>query len=273
MTTWLCVPPSTTLMTMLFLPPLLIIFHLSMKKKQGCQTERPGQDGTTQYSLLDEGNSKSAQNDQDILTLSEKCEAIAENAALGLSFFLGYVGEFLLLSGIVTTLAFPSAPFGPRETYQYYVFVFVIGEVIGRSYGLALTCLKIHLPSVTRHTWIFTLFIAASLLFMFLAAWFRFLDNVWTVLIVVHFVGLNAGALYVNTFTTCGLGSSTRDKKFSRAFLTAAMGGGALLASLLGLFVEEELKQRCYEISHQPEFCLTRAQQGWDASSCSRKGN
>ena len=264
MTTWLCVSPSTTLLLLLTMLPLLFVFYYLMDKKQSTKyVSEATNHGNIPYSALDSEN----QGEHLYLTCQEKVQAIWQNGLISVSFFVAYVCEYLTVQSIVTTLAFPSAPFDPRDHYQYYTLLFVTGEFIGRSYGLVLRLMKCSIPDVTSHTWVFSSIIVVNALFLIFAAWYKFLSNVYIVLAVVFFIGLNAGALYCSTFTVAGRGLSSRHIEFSRSFLTFAMQAGVVSAGLLGLIVEPLLKEHCQRTSLAKEYCLTRSVRAWNASS------
>ena len=255
MTTWLCVSPRTTLLSLLSLPPLIPIFYWNMERKHSQQSSTATCHKGIPYRPL---NSTIQHNQHDHLTMKEKCQTVGENCLLFVSFFTGIFTEYLTIEAVVTTLAFPTAPFVPRDHYQYYYFSFLVGELIGRSYGFVVAFLMCDMPSYTKKTWIFTLLILLSFLFLVLAAWFRFLHNVWVVLVLVQFIGINAGALFTCTFAAAGSDLSARHKQFLRAFLTFAISSAAVSAGLLGLVTEASLKDHCFSISQDDRYCITR---------------
>ena len=251
---------NKTLMIIMWLPILLPIFYSLMDKKHGNEmlVSKTTDHEDIPYSPLNQ-DSPENQEDQGKLTYREKCEVMRKDMSLFLSFFVGEFGKFFLLQAVVTTLAFPNAPFQPRDHYQYYVFAVMVGDVFGTSYGLVWHCLKCSLPAYTRHTWFFASVIMACVFFLVFASWFRFLPNVWIVLVVAFFVGLTEGVLFNCTFAAAASDSSSaRHKGFSRAFLTAGQGAGLLSAALLGLYIEPLLKKHCFHISEHPANCLTR---------------
>lgn len=257
MTTWLCVSSRTTVLTLLCLPPLIPTFYCLMEKKQNNEPDTK----TTNFKEIPYSPLNPTSTDyQQHLSCWQKLLVIRENSILFISAFIGFFCEYLCIQSIITTLAFPNAPFSPRDHYQYYVLALWFGELLGRSYGLIvstfLCCSSI--PAYTKHTWIFTSFIVASLLLLVFGAWFRFLHSVWIVLGAVLFVGLNTGALYSCTYAAAAQGSSSRHIGFCRAFLNIAVSAGMIIASLLGLRTELLLKERCLQISENKIYCLTR---------------
>jgi hypothetical protein len=172
------------------------------------------------------------------------------------------------MQAIVTTLAFGNSPFDPRNHFQYYTLSFWIGELIGRSYGLVILWFKPTCTVVTEKTWILTTIIAANMIFLVFASWYRFLPSFGFVMVIVTITGASEGALYLNTFVVAGINDRARYKEFSRAFLTVALQGGIVAAGLTGLLVEPQLQQHCRSILTRDELCFTRLSRGqWNATS------
>lgn len=59
-----------------------------------------------------------------------------------LPIFITWFSEYITVQAVITTLAFPSSPFKPRDHYEYYIVVFMVGEMVGRSYLLVLSYIK-----------------------------------------------------------------------------------------------------------------------------------
>ena len=257
MTTWFHISLNTTLLAIIWVPFLLPIFYLLMDKKH-CNEEsvsKPTSYEDVPYSPLNPVPEENARK----LTLQERVKVMWENGLLFVSLFIGEFCEYLLIGAIVTTLAFPNAPFTPRDHYQYYVLASMIGELLGTSYGLVMFCLKCRLPDYTKHTWLFAMITTACTSFLASAAWFRFLQSVWVVICVVFVVGLTNGALYNCTFAAAAASkSSSRHKGFALAFLTAASGAGPFAANLLGIYFEPLMRGHCVSIIRDVKNCITR---------------
>lgn len=266
MTTWLCISPSTTLLLLLTILPSLLVFYCLMDKKPSTKyVSKTTTHGNIPYSALN-----SAEQDHNAnLRLQEKIQIVWGNATLFLSLCIGYACEYLTIQSIVTTVAFPSAPFNPRDHYQYYTVFFVTGEFVGRSYALLVSLMRCKIPAVTSHTWVFSSILAVVALFLVFVAWYHFLHNVFIVLALLFVLGLNAGALYTNSFTVASRGSSSRHVEFSRSFLNLAITIGIISAGFLGIYVEPLLKAHCQHTVLTPEFCITRLEHKWNTSiSC-----
>ena len=265
MTTWLCISPSTVLLLLLTLPPLVLVFHCLMDKRESTRCVSKTTDrGNILYSALD----SCEQDDHMSLTWHEILQVVWQDGPLFLSLYLGMFFEFITIQSIVTTLAFPSAPFDPRNHYQYYMLLFFAGEFVGRLYGLLVSFMNCKIPHATRNTWVFTSILIVVAMFLIFASWYRFLHNVYIVLALVFLSGLSIGSLFSSTYAMAGRASSARQIEFSRSFLTIAIGAGGITAGLVGLYVEPLLKEHCQQTIFAIEYCLTRPSGGWNASSC-----
>ena len=265
MTTWLCISPSTVLLMLLTLPPLVPVFHCLMDKRESTRcVSKTTHRGSISYSALN----SCEQDDHMPLTWKEILKVIWQNGRFFLSLYIGMFFEYFTIQSVATTLAFPSAPFDPRHHYQFYTLLFFVGEFVGRLYGLLVLLMKCKIPHATHHTWVFTSIIAVVAMFLIFASWYRFLQSVYIVLAMVFLIGLNIGALYNSTFAMAGCASSARHIEFSRSFLTVATGAGIMTAGLVGLYVEPLLKRHCQQTIFAKEYCLTRPSHGWNASSC-----
>ena len=254
MTTWLYVPVNTTLLLIAWLPLLLPLFYslIADKKNNKATISNTTSYEDIPYSPL----TSSSQEQQQNLTSMDKVQVIWENGPLFISMFLCMFAYYLLMQAIVTSLAFSNAH--PRDHYQYYVLAVMVGDVLGCSSGLVMFFRKCSLPDHTRHTWIFASVIVTSAFFLVFASWFRFLPNMWIVISICFVVGLNAGVLFNCTFAAAASQSSSRHKRFSRAFLVFPIAAGMFTASLLGLYIEPLLKEHCVYISKDATECITR---------------
>ena len=175
--------------------------------------------------------------------------------------YMAWFSEFLAFTAIVTTMAFPNAPFGPSDHYQYYIFTFVGGEAVGRSYLMILFCIKAEWAESAKfpYLWVLSVIEVMHLLFFILAAWYRFLPNVSIVLLLSFTSGVSIGILYVNvlaffrdTFDDCY-------QEFSMGYVPVAVNGGVLAAGFLGLYIEPLVREHCAMLVNNNDLCLTRS--------------
>ena len=90
--------------------------------------------------------------------------------------FITYFSEYLSNHAIITTLAFPNAPFNPWDHYLYYLLAYHVGKFMDRSHLFlaSAACPKLVLYIRVRRTWILASIAFLHGVFFFLASWFRF---------------------------------------------------------------------------------------------------
>lgn len=178
-----------------------------------------------------------------------------------ISIYIAFFSEYTIIQSVVTTLAFPNAPFKPRDHYQYYIFVLMGGEVLGRSYLVALSYIRAEWAEKAKfpYLWVLSIVEAMLLLFFVLAAWYRFLPSVWIVLLLVFACGAAIGATYVNAIAFFRDSFKDRYKEFAMGFFSVASAGGVFTSALLGLYVEPLLREHCTMFANNTDFCFTRS--------------
>ena len=179
------------------------------------------------------------------LSRRQKFTVIRQMLPQMIPIFFTFFAQYFIIQSVVTTLAFPSCPFSPSDHYEYYILVFVVGEVVGRSYP---------------YPWIMCLVQIMDLLFLVLAAWYRFLSSVWIVLLLVFISGVVVGAFYVNTvifFRNC---FQERYREFAMGYIIVGLHAGVLTAAMLGLYIEPLLREHCMTLVDNTDFCFTRSQ-------------
>ena len=204
------------------------------------------------------------------LSVRDKVDAIWKALPFTLAYTTAYFSFFLTLQSVVTTLAFPDAPFGPRNHYIIYTLAVMMGNLTGRTYALILEAINQDCRPFTRHTWIFSSLLAVISVFLVLSSWYRFLASVWIVLALMFIVGVLIGVMYTNTFAMTGAEETIRAKtELSRAFLFSGHVAGVLSAALLGLRTEPLLREHCMQITNKGAYCLTRNVNGLNSTfSC-----
>ncbi|EDO38048.1 predicted protein, partial [Nematostella vectensis] len=232
MTTWACVSPQTTILTITALPLLILLIYVFLitQDLQGPFTLTK----TLSYKRI----THSATAPPTTLTWTEKLHVNRRALPITTVLVIGVICEYLALQAVVTTIAFENSPFTPRDHYEFYFFMFAAGELLGRGYAIVMHCLDTGWVYLTKHTWVFTLMLAANLAFLISVSWYRFLPSAWVIFLVLLEHGISAGALYVNTFSKAGTSEEDLQKQqFSRAFTTLGCGLGLLAAGSIGLAI------------------------------------
>ncbi|XP_068739936.1 uncharacterized protein [Montipora capricornis] len=252
LTTWSCVSPNNAMMIMAGSPLLYLLFYAIMDKRHSSKTR-------IELDLKERTHSDAT------LSWKEKISAAGKILPLVFALFVCYVSEYVIIQAVITTMAFPNAPFPPRVHYRYYIFIFLSGEFIARSYLAVIASLKPSLVNVfaIRRIWILSLILFGQLVFFTLAAWYRFLHNVWIVFVLIFAAGLEAGAAFTNAFVVVSE-TDARIKEFAMGFATIGMGGGTFIAGVVGLLMEPAIRDHCLLVSDVGDYCFTRPFSGWN---------
>ncbi|KAL9988097.1 hypothetical protein ACROYT_G002501 [Oculina patagonica] len=256
MTTWACVSPNVTILIMAAVLLLIFVCYYAMDKKHLESPSFPTDyHAGVKYTALEtkdngcESLNKDDAYDTGVSSLSwrEKFTVICQMLPNLIPIYIAWFSQYLIIQAVVTTLAFPGAPFKPRDHYQYYIFVFMGGEVVGRSYLVVLSYVKAEWAEKVKfpYLWILSTIEVVQLLFFVLAAWYRFLPSVWIVLVLLFTCGAVIGVFYVNAITFFRNEFEDRYKEFAMGYIVVAMGGGVLTAALLGLHTEPLLREHC----------------------------
>lgn len=175
--------------------------------------------------------------------------------------YIAWFSEYMTIQSVITTLAFPSAPFKSRDHYEYYIFVFLGGEVMGRCYLMIVSYVKAEWAEKAKfpYFWILSATQIVHLLFFILAAWYRFLPSVWIVLLLLFTCGTAIGVFYVNAVIFFRNEFQDRDNEFAIGYLAVAIAGGVFAAAFLGLYTEPILREHCTMFVSNSDFCFTRS--------------
>ena len=261
MTTWLCVSPEETTLTLIGLVVLNVVFYLLMERKHSNSTEGAQQatykDVT--YEKIPEGSNTDASSPP-VLTRDVKLKALKEICPSMMCVVISLLSEFLVLQAVLTTYAFPNSPFPPRDHYQYYMNLFLLGELIGRSYLAVVSLIKEELVPklMVRKLWALTIIEVCILIFCSFATWYRFLPDITTLLLLSFLAGLMIGIIYANVLQGFTESYDFQLREFVLGFVAVAVGIGMLAAGLLGLVVEPLFRQHCLKITDLAEYCFTR---------------
>ena len=262
MTTWFCVTSETTTLTVAGLVVLYLVFYFLMERKHSDYRSRKPEEiefKNVQYEKLDQGSSTGSASPP-LLTREAKLQALKEILPTVLCVVISWLSEFLVMQAVITTYAFPNSPFPPRDHYQYYITLFLLGEFLGRSY-LGVVCLikdELIPKLMVRKLWLLTIIEVGILIFCLFAAWYRFLPDITTLLFTSFFAGLIIGIMYANVLQVFTETYEFPLREFVLGFVAVATGMGILIAGLLGLAVEPLFRQHCLTITDLEEYCFTR---------------
>ena len=216
---------------------------------------------STEDATESSSNEDSASSEDGSLTCREKFMVIRQMLPNLIPIYIAWFSEYMIIQAVITTLAFPNAPFRPRDHYQYYIFVFLGGEVVGRSYLVVLSYIKAEWAEKAKfpYLWVLSIIEVTHLLFFILAAWYRFLPSVWIVLLLSFTGGATIGVFFVNALAFFRDRFEGRYKEFAMGYTVVAMGGGTFTASLVGLVTEPLLRRHCMLLLKNDDYCFTRS--------------
>lgn len=286
MTTWLCVSPKVTILIMAGMLLLLFVCYNIMDKKhldataqsttgdEAVYTKLPDQDDDSKSEAMQwhqsgsasEGPSKRKEktfvDERDSLTWKEKMAAMKTMFSLTLlPLFSAWFSEYMIIQSVLTTIAFTNAPFRPRDHYQYYIFVFMLGEVLGRSYNAVVSYVKpnwISTPS-WKQLWTLSTIESLHLLLFLFESWYRFLPGVSAVLFLCLTAGIVIGMLFNCVLVFFRESFDQKHREFIMGYSVCAMGAGILTAALVGLYVEPLLRTHCMSTFKDSGYCFTRS--------------
>lgn len=266
LTTWFCVSSETTTLTVAGLVVLYVVFYWLMERKHSdCTASQPEQKVFNNVAYEKVQEAKSTEDKQDSpspprLTRADKLQAIKQILPTILCVVISWMSEFLVTQGVVTTYAFPNSPFPPRDHYQYYITLFLLGEFIGRSYLALVSLIKQELlpKLMVRKLWLLTIIEVSILVFCLFAAWYRFLPDITALLFITFLAGLIIGIMYANVLLFFTESYEFPLREFVLGFVAVATGMGILIAGLLGLVVEPLYRKHCMTITELSEYCFTR---------------
>ena len=262
MTTWFCVTSEITTLTVVGLVVLYLVFYFLMEKKHSDSTQKHAKEVTfkdVQYEKLGQDSNADAPSHPQ-LTKEAKLQALKEILPPIFCVVISWLSEFLVMQAVITTYAFPNSPFPPRDHYQYYITLFLLGEFLGRSYLAVVSLIKEELiPKLTvRKLWFLTIIEVGILIFCLFAAWYRFLPDITALLFTSFFAGLIIGIMYANVLQVFTESYEFPLREFVLGFVAVATGMGIFIAGLLGLVVEPVFRQHCLTITDLEEYCFTR---------------
>lgn len=279
MTTWLCISPSTTLSIVSALPPGCFVLYYFINKNIRNKTSDSAdeilytkiEDTDTEdvkdsvihkdrHNETQENSTRNFKTDDVILTRKEKMLIILKLTSLTvLPCAAGFCSQYLLTQTVVTTIAYKNAPFRPRDHYQYYLSIFALGEMLGRSHRLILSKTRWLYTPTTLLLWLLSSTEMLVLCFAILESWYRFLPNVGILLFLCFFAGIIQGMLFPNMLELLHLKFEGAEREFVMGYAVLPRGLGIFLAAVIGIYVEPILMEHCISIVKESAFCLTRS--------------
>lgn len=257
-------------------PLLYIIFYAILEKKKRSKEQITNKTSMSDIADKDmkeaetneNGSAEVGASKNEPLSWKEKFSTASAIAHFVIALFVAYISEYLIIQAVITTMAFPSAPFPPRVHYQYYIFIFLSGEFVARSYLALCSSIVPTLASrfIIRKIWLLAAVLLIHLVFFLFAAWYRFIHDVWVVFTFIFTAGLCAGATFTNSFVVVSESTEPRYREFAMGFATIGMGAGTFTAGVIGLIAEPAIREHCLHVLPNSKYCFTRPLGGWNGT-------
>ena len=188
-------------------------------------------------------------------------------AVLFIALLTSNISKMLLVTAVVTTIAFNNVPISPRNQYLFYLLASGTGDILGRLYLMCFSLRGKEDKFTVRKTWILTFVNVSVLIFMVSVSWFRILTSFAVVVGIVMMNSLVSAVVVINSFQNAGEGLGVSEKKFCRALAAAAFWIASMSVSFVGLDTEASLRKHC--LLYFPEVtCYTRSSTAWNPDAC-----
>ncbi|EDO46427.1 predicted protein [Nematostella vectensis] len=224
------------------------------------------------YKLLKDAMDKTEDDNNDNSCVG-KSKIVIKVLPICLYLYVGFFAFFFSGFSVLTTLAFPNAPFKPSSHFKFYTLAFGVSRFLGGSELLFIyrLCPRI-LPYARIHRlWVLSLLDIAHAVFFIFATWYRFIPNVWIVLALCATHGFISGSVMVNgALKAAEQFEDPVDKGIAIGMIQWGITAGIIAASVVGLFVEPALKTHCQQDLMLGQFCFTRTNYttGWSHPKC-----
>ena len=158
-----CISPKTAIAIAIPLPFLMLVFYALLEKDNvvngsGDPRERKEIEYTIVGSTSDSEDKEETFSACNELSCSEKLRIGFKILPFMIALFLSFFSEYLSISSVVTTIAFPNSRVLPRDHYVFYTLSYGIGKFVGRGYLFFFAFLPPDAMEFLKcpKTWIFT---------------------------------------------------------------------------------------------------------------------
>ena len=260
MTVILPVSPRTIMLAISWVPLLITVSYLILKKQDNSRLEDP-KSSYGDYKLL--ASTKQQRNESfpnTTLSGKEKLLAIWDTLHHIIALVIVTFCAFVSLQGIASTLVYKSSSLSPREVYVIYSICVTCSSSLTRSYSFVISAVNPSCNPYTKHTWAVAAVEVPLMIFLLVDSWYRFLNSTLLVCLILVLIGLVFGFQCVNVFAMMGVSEDKRKNAVTRAFSRVAPDAGVLLAGIMALYIEPIIYHHClYVTNGKVELCLARS--------------
>ena len=261
--------PKTTVLISVTWPVFYLVFYAILDKEpiEAYREMKTRKRENVRYKVIDSASDDGISSDEEPgfkcpyqLRFGEKLRIALKIMPFIIPLFIAFFTEYLSMTSILTTVAFPNSHVLPRDHYQYYSLGYRVGKFVGRSYLFIFSCFPEAVSFLKfSKTWIFALINLGHLILFAYEAWYHFIWYLWIVILLCSTLGLSSGMIVLHSPHAVAEVLEPEEKEFAFGLLTIGNALGAFTASLLGLFIEPYLQKSCeVHFASFHEFCFTR---------------
>ena len=270
LTTWLCVAPQMAIVGLIPISLLPIVFYALLDKKP-LKNHLTTKTATNKHEKYMYTPLKENSNEN----IAGPSNKILHNALIIFKAFpyISYIyiaacSFYLSQAAVLSTLTFPSAPFGPHDHFQYYSLLINVGVLFGglEYFFVMCICPKWAGNVKIKRVWILVLLHVSHLLFYVFASWYHFLTNISIVLVLCFIHGVVHGCILTQILACVARDfKSANDRGNALWYAEIGLSVGRIGSGLLGLFIEKYLREHCTNRLLLGTFCLARhsSSAGW----------
>ena len=269
LTTWSCVSPRTSVLISVTWPIFYLVFYAILDKEpiEAYQQLKAKKNEHIRYKVIDSASDDGSLSDDDTtfkcpynLACGRKLATALKITPFIIPLFVSFFAEYLILTSVITTVAFPNSHVMPRDHYQYYSLGYRVGKFVGRSYLFIFSCFPDVVSSLKfSKTWVFTLINLGHLILFVCEARYHFVGYIWIIILLCSTLGLVSGMIVLHSPHAVAEVLEPEEKEFAFGLLTIGNAVGSFVAGLLGLVVEPYFQRSCeVHFASFEEFCFTR---------------
>ncbi|EDO47113.1 predicted protein [Nematostella vectensis] len=175
--------------------------------------------------------------------------------------YLSKLSKSICLSALLTSVAFPNAPFLPRDHFQYYHLLFSCARLLGGAGPIVTSRSHPDLQEFfkIRRMWILAVLDVVPIFLFLLTSWYRFITDYRIIFVICFAHGIVSGMMAVFAVIATADHFGAREKKgIAMGLVEVSTPAANLVAGIVGAVIEPLLKEHCTEDLLLGAYCSTR---------------
>ena len=269
--------PRTSVLISVVWPIFYLVFYAILDKEPIDAYRQLKANEGIRYKVIDSASDDGSTSDDDKafncpynLACGRKLAITLKITPFIIPLFVSFSAEYLILTSVVTTVAFPNSHIPPRDHYQYYYLAYCVGKFVGRSHLFIFSCFPNAVSFLKfNKTWVFALINLGHLILFVCEARYHFVGYIWIIILLCSNLGLVSGTIALHSPYVVADILEPEEKEFAFGLLTIGNAVGSFVAGLLGLVVEPYFQRSCeVHFASFKEFCFTRHSNttGWTSN-------